>query len=163
MYNILFIVLASNIHSLNRYLEFEHSLHCRPNDIGPAGLSALPLDYIWYKGNKTSNRTDPFLPNCTRGMAQCRLNGSEAYHKILGYFTTKDIHPLAVHELGWENLNKLYPQVKIITKFARFKNRRNFLIHKCFTWMYLEHKHIKRLNYINFQNDTLVSDMLLVC
>jgi len=67
------------------------------------------LDFIWYKGNKTNNRTYPFLPNCN-GPA-CRLNGSEAYHAILNYFTTKDIHPNEVHNLGWANLDRLYPQV----------------------------------------------------
>ena len=92
-----------------RYLENEHYLYCRPNNVGPAGLSALPLDYIWYKGNRTNNRTDPFLPNCSG--SGCRLNGSESYHAILSYFTTKDIHPNEVHNLGWVNLERLYPQV----------------------------------------------------
>ena len=77
--------------------------------MGPGGLSALPLDYVYLDGSKTNKRTDPFLKLCNGGI--CRLNGSEAYRSILGYFTTTNIHPNEVHELGWKNLNRIYPQV----------------------------------------------------
>jgi len=107
--------IGKPIHDMLQYLEYEHLLYCRPTNVGPAGLSALPLDYVWYKGNKTTNRTDPYLPDCGR-RPECRLNGSVAYELILGYFTTKDIHPLKVNELGWENLYKLYPQVEEIAR-----------------------------------------------
>lgn len=110
------LYIGQAVERLLKYLEFEHYLYCRPNnDSSGGGLSALPIDVIYYNGSVISgSKTDPFLPNCT-GLG-CRLDGKKAYAAILGYFTTKNIHPNDVHKLGWENLGKLYPQVIEIAK-----------------------------------------------
>ena len=40
------------------------------------------------------------------------LDGKKAYEKIMPYFTTVDLTPDDVHNLGFEMLNKLYPEVR---------------------------------------------------
>ena len=40
------------------------------------------------------------------------LDGKKAYEKIMPYFTTVDLTPDEVHNLGFEMLNKLYPEVR---------------------------------------------------
>ena len=40
-----------------------------------------------------------------------KIDGNQSYEKILGYFTTKDIGPNEVHDLGWKMVNTLYPEV----------------------------------------------------
>ena len=73
-------------------------------------MSALPINVTYYNGSIQPNSTTyPYLPLCSG--AQCKLDGKTAYKSILGYFTTKEIHPLEVIQLGWENLRILYPQV----------------------------------------------------
>ena len=40
------------------------------------------------------------------------LDGKKAYEIIMPYFTTVDLTPDDVHNLGFEMLNKLYPEVR---------------------------------------------------
>ena len=40
-----------------------------------------------------------------------KLSGKRAYSMILPYFTTNDMTPLEVHQLGKEQLKQLYPLV----------------------------------------------------
>ena len=91
------------------YLETDHLLYCRPDNVGGAGLSALPINVIYYNGVITNRTTAPYLPSCNED--KCKLNGSKAYTQVIGYYTTKEIHPTEVNQIGWENLKRLYPQV----------------------------------------------------
>ena len=84
-------------------MEHNYTKFCRPNNIGPGGLSGLPLKYQWYNGSQTNVPTDPYLPDCKD--PGCILNGSLAYEAILKYHTTVDLSPDEVYELGWKNIN----------------------------------------------------------
>ena len=76
------------------------------------GLSALPVDYVYNNGvPDMSKRTTKVLP-----IGKEPINGSKSYEMILGYFTTKDIGADAVHKLGWQMVNKLYPEVNCVIK-----------------------------------------------
>ena len=93
----------------SRYLQNNHSLYCRPDDAGPGGLSALPIKERYFNGSRVVNGTERniTLPLCNG----CKLNGSEAYHAIVGYFTTTDKHPKDIQKLGHQQVDILYPQV----------------------------------------------------
>lgn len=97
------------LHNLLQYLEFNHSLYCVPSNVS-SGLANLPLDYVYYKGNKTSEKTTKILPTGEP------LSGKEAYKSILPYFTTTTMTPDEVNDLGWKMLNQLYPQAIEIAK-----------------------------------------------
>ena len=99
------------------YLEKDHFKYCRPDDVGAGGLAALPITKRYFDGKEVPGEPRNFsLPHCP----ECKLNGSMAYHAILGYFTTKNIHPNEVHELGKRQLSILYPQVKPETIFFSY-------------------------------------------
>ena len=95
------------------YLENEHILHCRPDTLEEGGLSGLPLDFVYYNGtaNKSMKTTKKLPIPDERGKFPTILNGSKSYELILGYFTTKELHPDEVHQLGLKMLDRLYPQV----------------------------------------------------
>lgn len=98
---------------LLRYLENDHSKHCRPDDVGAGGLSALPVDYIYNNGTADmSKKTTKTLPIANKDGTYTIINGSKSYEKILGYFTTKTSTPDEVHQLGKKMLASLYPQVR---------------------------------------------------
>jgi len=89
----------------HRYLEFEHYLYCVPSNVS-SGLATLPLDHVWFKGTEnTSWPTNRKLPTGEE------LDGKKAYSMILPYFTTNEMTPDDVYNLGYEQLNKLYPGV----------------------------------------------------
>lgn len=91
-----------------RYLEHEHSLHCVPSNVS-SGLASLPLNFVWFNGTKnTSWPTSKMLPKTSE-----ELSGKRAYSMILPYFTTNEMTPLEVHQLGKEQLKKLYPLVSV--------------------------------------------------
>ena len=76
-------------------------------------MSALPINVIYYNDTAVGVTSDHHLPLCTEGVGNtCEVNGSEAYAMTIGYYTTKDIHPLEVHKMGWQNINRIYPQVR---------------------------------------------------
>ena len=88
-----------------RYLDHEHYRHCVPSNFS-SGLATLPLDHVWVDGKEnTSWPTNKRLP--TGEM----LDGKRAYAMIMPYFTTNEMEPDKVNELGRKQLNKLYPQV----------------------------------------------------
>lgn len=90
---------------LGRFLEDEYSDYCVPSNVS-SGLGSLPLSYVWYKGKENRSwPTDPMLPSGEK------LNGSYSYSLIMPYFTTNDMKPADVHELGKKQLSKLYPMV----------------------------------------------------
>ncbi|XP_048583991.1 uncharacterized protein LOC5513994 [Nematostella vectensis] len=85
------------------YLENEHARHCVPSNIS-SGLATLPLDFIYDIGTSTGVKTTKVLPNGDK------LDGRKAYKMILPYFTTTDMSPDEIHQLGWDMLGKLYPE-----------------------------------------------------
>ena len=105
--NVLFagaIVLSLALYSY-RYLEHEHIHHCVPSNVS-SGLAGLPLKYVWYDGQaNTSLPTNRTLPTGEP------LDGKKAYSQIMSYFTTNQMTPLEVHELGKKQLDILYPKV----------------------------------------------------
>jgi len=95
--------------SLLNYLEFNHSQYCVPSNIS-SGLATLPLPYIYKNGSNTGIKTTGVLP--TREP----LSGKEAYKMILPYFTTNEMTPDEVYDLGQKMLNRLYPRAVEIAK-----------------------------------------------
>ena len=79
--------------------------HCLPRDLA-SGMSELPVDFIYVDGNRTNTRTTKRLP-----ITNEILDGRKSYKNILPYFTTSDITPERINEIGKERLNALYPQV----------------------------------------------------
>ena len=93
-----------------RYLEHEHSHHCVPSNVS-SGLAGLPLKYVWNDGAvNMSLPTNPTLPTGEP------LDGKKAYSQIMSYFTTNQMTPLQVHELGKTQLRILYPKVNQFSK-----------------------------------------------
>lgn len=67
---------------------------------------------MWVDGNQnTSWATNKTLP--LGGV----LNGTKAYEMIMPYYTTNEMTPDTVHNLGYEQLKKFYPQVRLIRSF----------------------------------------------
>lgn len=89
-----------------RYLKNEHAKFCVPSNIS-SGLASLPLSYVYINGNNTGEQTTKELPTGEK------LDGKDAYKKLMPYFTTNDMTPDDVHKMGIEMLNKLYPEVRI--------------------------------------------------
>ena len=89
--------------SLLRFLEFNHSQYCVPSNVS-SGLATLPLWYIYKNGTNTWINTTRVLPSGEP------LDGKKAYAMILPYFTTNDMHPNEVYDLGATMLRKLYPR-----------------------------------------------------
>ena len=111
----LFLSTASHTHGLvsflNRYLKLEHSRHCVPSNVS-SGLATLPLKHVWFDGQENvSFPTTQTLPTGEK------LNGSWAYSQIMSYFTTNQMTPLQVHELGKKQLDILYPTVRKIKRY----------------------------------------------
>lgn len=97
--------------TLMSYLETEHMTHCVPSDVS-SGLSNLPLPFVYLNGTKTSEETtNGKLPG-----TELRVTGKELYENTLHFFTTVDMTPDEVYDLGWAMLNKLYPEVIEIAK-----------------------------------------------
>ena len=86
-------------------MEKDHTRHCLPRDLA-SGMSELPVDFIYVDGNRTNTRTTKRLPIMNE-----ILDGRKSYKNILPFFTTSDITPERINEIGNERLNALYPQV----------------------------------------------------
>ncbi|KAJ7385376.1 hypothetical protein OS493_016456 [Desmophyllum pertusum] len=98
-------VLGEPLQQMLNYVENEHIRHCVPSTVS-SGLANLPLKYVWFDGKENKSwPTDPTLPTGEP------LNGSQAYSKIMSYFTTNAMTPMEVHELGKKQLAILYPMV----------------------------------------------------
>ncbi|XP_015767204.1 PREDICTED: uncharacterized protein LOC107345966 isoform X4 [Acropora digitifera] len=97
--------IGDPINQMLRYLKLEHSRHCVPSNVS-SGLASLPLKYIWLDGQ--TNMSFPTTQTLPTGE---RLNGPWAYSQILSYFTTNQMTPLEVHELGKKQLDILYPKI----------------------------------------------------
>lgn len=108
--NYLLEYLGKPLHQLIRYLEEEHVHYCVPSNVS-SGLGRLPLKYVWFDGEELKDRpTDPTLADGHR------LDGHDAYSLIMSYFTTNNMKPNEVHNLGKRQLAKLYPKVIEIAK-----------------------------------------------
>lgn len=70
---------------LFEYLENEHLPHCLPSNVS-SGLGTLPVDYVYYNGSRTSQRTNQTLRGGDRV-----LSGKESYNSFLSYSTTQSI------------------------------------------------------------------------
>jgi hypothetical protein len=91
----------------SRFLEEEHLPHCVPSSVS-SGLANLPLKYVYTDGIPDKSRpTNPTLPLTDRV-----LDGKKYYELIMAYFTTNNMTPNAVHQLGYERLDMLYPKVR---------------------------------------------------
>ncbi len=86
-------------------------LYCVPSNVS-SGLANLPLSHIYFNGTKTDKLTVPFLPTGEK------LNGKNAYKKLLAFHTTTNLTGDEVYALGWKHVNLLYPQVRIFTVFS---------------------------------------------
>ena len=80
-------------------------LYCVPSSVS-SGLANLPLSHIYFNGTKTDKTTTPFLPTGEK------LNGRNAYEKLLAFHTTTNMTADEVYALGWKYVNLLYPQVR---------------------------------------------------
>ena len=92
---------------LINYMKNVHIRHCLPRDLAD-GIAELPVKFIYRDGNVTNITTTRRLP-ITNGI----LSGKETYRNILPYFTTSNISPERVNEIGQQRLKALYPQVNI--------------------------------------------------
>ena len=101
-----FFSMSKSYHYFHRYLEQDHQRHCVPSNVS-SGLATLPLDHVWVDGKENKSwPTNKMLP--TGEM----LDGKMAYANwIMPYFTTNEMKPDQVFELGLKQLKKLYPQV----------------------------------------------------
>ena len=102
--------IGQPIVELINYMEQVHLRHCLPRDLA-SGIAELPVDYIYIDGKRTNTSTTKRLPI----MGEI-LNGKNSYKNILPYFTTSEITPERVNEIGKERLQILYPQVIEIAK-----------------------------------------------
>ena len=92
------------------YVKFNYSQHCVP-DKDLSGLGTLPLDHIWM--NQKEDKSQPTTKKLPNGD---KLSGPKAYEMILPYFTTNDMTPNAIYDLGKRMLDTLYPQALEIAK-----------------------------------------------
>ena len=101
--------LGKPLDSLLNYLEFNHSQYCVPSNTS-SGLATLPLPFIYKNGINTGIKTIGKLPSGEP------LSGKRAYEMILPYFTTNQMTPDEVYDLGEKMLNQLYPRAVEIAK-----------------------------------------------
>jgi hypothetical protein len=88
--------------------------HCVPSNVS-SGLASLPLTHVYVDGvADLSQPTHPYLPTGEL------LNGSSSFEKLLPYFTTNDITPKKIQELGYAKLDKLYEKVTMHINFVNF-------------------------------------------
>ncbi|XP_001640303.2 uncharacterized protein LOC5520476 [Nematostella vectensis] len=93
-----------------KYMENEHSIHCVPSHLS-SGLATLPLAHVCRNGV-----ADLSLPTTGRLPSGESLNGSRAYHSILSFFTTTNVTPRAISDMGWARLKELKKQAVSIAK-----------------------------------------------
>ena len=72
-----------------------------------SGFSTLPLPYVYING--TPDLAQPTTGKLPTGE---KLNGAKAYEYIMSFFTTNEMTPKEVYDMGLEALNQLYPQVR---------------------------------------------------
>lgn len=88
--------VGSPLADLFGYLENEHVPHCLPSNVS-SGLGTLPVDYVYYNGSRTSERTNQTLKGGDKIMS-----GKESYKSFLSFHTTQKIP--AGNNLLWRYL-----------------------------------------------------------
>ena len=101
------------------YLKYNHSIHCTPSQ-NSSGWASLPLDYVWVK-----QKPDYSQPTTKKLPTGEPLDGKKAYEKILPYFTTNQMTPDEIYNLGKTQLDKLYPQaIEIAQKITNINDEK---------------------------------------
>ncbi|KAL9986429.1 hypothetical protein ACROYT_G000576 [Oculina patagonica] len=95
--------MGKPMNQLLRYLEDDYSRYCVPSNVS-SGLASLPLAHVWFDGKENTS-----WPTKTKLSTGDKLDGKKAYAMILPYFTTNDMTPMQVQNLGKEQLSLLYP------------------------------------------------------
>ena len=95
-------VLHSNV---SRFLGTDYLRHCVPSKVS-SGLSSLPLPHVYVDGVVRSDQ-----PTTQKLPSGHKLNGTEAYVKLLSFFTTLDISPRQLKDIAQKQLNNLLSQV----------------------------------------------------
>ena len=86
------------------YLEYEHLHHCLPSEVS-SGLVSLPVDFVYYDGKPTRQRTTKVLPTGET------LDGRESYKTIVSYFTTTNNSAEEIYKKGEELQAIFYQEV----------------------------------------------------
>lgn len=90
--------VGSPLADLLEYLAKEHLPHCLPSSVS-SGLGTLPVDYMYYNGSKTLERT-----NRTLRSGDKIISGKESYRSFMSFQTTQGITPgnaLITKWLNW--------------------------------------------------------------
>jgi len=78
--------------------------YCPPDDI-LRGYHDLPVSFV-YRNGTAIRPTTKKLPTGEP------INGKKVYKKILNYFTTTDVTPETLNQLGRKLMDEYYGQVK---------------------------------------------------
>jgi len=79
--------------------------HCVPSKVS-SGLSSLPLPHVYVDG--VVSRNEPTTQKLPSGH---KLNGTQAYLRLLSFFTTLDISPGQLKDIAQKRLDNLLSQV----------------------------------------------------
>lgn len=86
-----------------RYLEKEHLLYCYEE---ANGMASLPLRFVYVDGARDPSRpTTATLPNGDV------INTTNSYSRLLSFFTSGEITPEKLREMGYRKLDALLRQV----------------------------------------------------
>lgn len=77
--------VGSPLADLFEYFEKEHLPHCLPSNVS-SGLGTLPVDYVYFNGSRTLERT-----NTTLKGGESIMPGKESYRSFLSFSTTQNI------------------------------------------------------------------------
>lgn len=126
--------VGSPLAGLFEYLEKEHLPHCLPSNVS-SGLGTLPVDHVYFNGNRTLERT-----NTTLNGGDSVMPGKESYGNFLSFSTTQNITPgnhnqIARKSSFWEDswllercINSMYPVFsQMLLKDLPISNSRRFL------------------------------------
>ncbi|KAK3727918.1 hypothetical protein QZH41_016368 [Actinostola sp. cb2023] len=90
------------------YLGNEHVRHCVPSNVS-SGLANRPLGHVYVDGVPTKPTTQS-LPTGEK------IYGNTTYASMMSYFTTTDVTPDEVYEMGWKRVKEVYKQTVAIAK-----------------------------------------------
>ena len=96
---------GDHIQLFARFLETEYLRHCVPSKVS-SGLSSLPLPHVYVDGVVRSDQ-----PTTQKLPSGHKLNGAQAYMKLLSFFTTLDISPRQLKDIAQKRLDHLLSQV----------------------------------------------------
>lgn len=81
--------------------------HCVSSNVS-SGLANRPLSHIYVNGVPTKAASQS-LPTGER------IYGNATYASIMSFFTTTDVTPDEVYEMGWERVKEIYQQVRCLS------------------------------------------------